>query len=435
MILSYKRLLALICCVLTISLLSSCKKEDDDTDNGQVQLLSFGPTGANPGDTLRFIGHNLDKVTEIQFTGTGATVNQSDFKQQTADLILALVPQSAEKGYVTLKTSDGEIVSKTQLNLGVEVTIASVTGEARPGENITITGNFLNWVNSVTFAKDKVVTTFVSQSMNQLVVAVPMDAQTGPLQISVSGTDSTVFETDDTVKVALPAIASISPNPVEREKELTITGTNLDLVQGVLFNGVADTITEFVSKAATQLVVKVPKETTKGKIALLSYSGIKIESAAELTLAGDLPPLADFTLPIYTDALQSGFQDWSYTDTHDFNSTFKVRQGEKSIKAVYGSNGYQGLTFHNPGTAVSTSGYTKLEFSVYADAASNGKKLQVVTNGAYGGAVPQVTLVGGEWTTFSVTLASMGSPASIGEIVLQGAGFTGTVYIDHVGLR
>ena len=81
------------------------------------------------------------------------------------------------------------------------------------------------------------------------------------------------------------------------------------------------------------------------------------------------------------------------------------------------------------------SGYTKLEFSVFADPSLNGKKLQVVTNGNYSGSVPQVTLVGGGWTTFSVTLSSMGSPTGISEIVLQSAGFTGTVYIDHVGLR
>ena len=91
------------------------------------------------------------------------------------------------------------------------------------------------------------------------------------------------------------------------------------------------------------------------------------------------------------------------------------------------------MTFHNGGS-ISTTGFTSLEFSVYADAAFNGKKLQVVTNGAYGGAVPQVTLIGGAWTTFTVPLSSMGSPATIGEIVIQGGNFLGTVYIDHVGL-
>ncbi|MDB5015136.1 MAG: hypothetical protein JWQ25_3338, partial [Daejeonella sp.] len=134
------------------------------------------------------------------------------------------------------------------------------------------------------------------------------------------------------------------------------------------------------------------------------------------------------------DATQNGFQDWSYTVTHDFNSTANVRQGAKSIRAEYGGNGYQGLTFHQGGAASSTAGYTKLEFSVFGDAGTAGKTLNIVVNGNYG-APAQVTIVGGEWTTYSVTMTSIGSPASISEIVMQSGGFSGVVHIDHVGLR
>jgi hypothetical protein len=62
------RLLPFICLLLTIGILHSCKKDDDTVTSGVVQLLSFGPTGAKPGDTLKFIGLNLDKVTSIELT-------------------------------------------------------------------------------------------------------------------------------------------------------------------------------------------------------------------------------------------------------------------------------------------------------------------------------------------------------------------------------
>ncbi len=596
--LSSSRLLALMCFILSIGI-ASCDKNDDN-NSGKVELFSFGPTGAKHGDTLRFIGVNLNKVSAIQFTGgAAATVNQSDFKTQTSELILLIVPQAAEKGYVTLKTPDGDLVTKTQLNLDVLTTVTSITAQARPGENITITGNYLNWVDRITFSRDKVVQTLVSKSMTQLVVKVPDDAQTGPLILHYGGTDSADIQTTDTLKVTLPMITSMSPSPVKPQSNVTITGTNLDLAKKVIFNGVSTPVTTFVSQSATELVVKVPGAAKKGKLTLEAASGVQtmssmdldivlpaittfapspIKLGANLTITGTdldltkkvifsgvaapvttfvsqsatqlvvivpagardgkvkleaasgvqttsssdldvvlpaitamspspidpgqdvtitgtgldvvtsviflnapaitsfvsqsatqlvvtvpngalkgkvavgisnpsdtiqstdilvingLPPLADFTFPIYTDATQNGFQDWSYTVTHDFANTENVRQGTKSIKAVYGGNTYQGITFHNAST-LSTSGYTKLEFSVFADASLNGKKLQVVTNGSYSGSVPQVTLVGGEWTTFSVTLSSMGSPTGISEIVLQAAGFSGTVYIDHVGLR
>ena len=431
------RLLVIACILLSLGLVVSCKKDNNGGSSDKVVLNSFGPTGTKIGDTLRFIGSNLQKVTSIKFTGDSAkaTLMQSDFKAQSSSEIKVLVPSGAEKGYVTLKTPDGNIVTKTQLNLGVTTTISTMTKQARHGDNITLTGNYLNWVERITFEGGTIVKNFVSKSMTQLVVTVPGDAKDGVLLVFYGGTDSMEVKTADTLKVIIPQITGMSPNPVDTAANLTISGANMDLVSSVAFTGVTNPVTSFVSQSATQVVVKVPGSALKGKITVgIKNSSLKVQSTTELVI-NSLAPLPDFTAPLYTDALQNGFQDWSYTATHDFNSTEVVRQGTKSIKAVYSGDGYQGITFHHTGAGLSTTGYTKLEFSVYADAASNGKKLQVVTNGAYGGAVPQVTLVGNAWTTFSVNLSTMGNPANITEIVIQGANFMGTVHIDHVGLR
>ena len=593
------KLLVLMLFVLSVGLVTSCDKDDDEASSDKIELHSFGPTGAKHGDTLRFIGLNLNRVTAIQFTGPNATVNQADFKEQKSELIRLIVPQTAEQGYVTLKTPEGDIVTKTQFNLDVLTTVTSITAQARPGTNVTITGNYLNWVDRVIFSRDKVVQTFVSKTMTQLVLKVPDDAETGPLILHYTGTDSNYVQTADTLKVTLPLTTSMSPNPVKPLNDLTITGTDLDLAKKVIFNGVTTPVTTFVSQSATQLVVKVPDAAKKGKLTLEAASGVKTTSgvdldivlpvitsvapnpinlAADLTItgtdldlvkkvifsgvaaavttfvsqsatqlvvkvpagarkgtvkveaastvqtsspaeldvilpaitsmspnpvapgayltvtgtkldmvnsvtfdnapavtsfvsqsptqivvtvpngvlrgkltlgitnptdtirsadileiSGGLPALADFPFPIYTDGLHNTFQDWSYTVTHDFNSTDVVRQGTKSVKSVYGGNGYQGTTFH-AGTAASTTGYTTLEFSVFGAVGTNGKKLNVVINGNYT-SPPQVTIAEGAWTTFSLPLSSLGSPATLSEIVLQAAGWSATIHIDHVGLR
>ena len=512
--LSSARLLVLICFCISMATFFACEKDKDGSGSDLVQLLSFGPTGALHGDTLQVIGNNLHKVNAIELTG--ATVSKADFKTHTAELIQLIIPASTEKGYITLKTDAGDIVSKTQLNLGVTIKVTSMTAQARPGENITITGDYLNWVNSITFNSDKVVETFVSKAINQLVVTVPLDAQTGPLIISYLGTDSAKVETKDTLKVTLPLITGLSPNPIKHQTDLTITGTNLDLVKKLLFTNVAAPVTTFVSQSATQIVVKVPAATKTGKLTTEAASGVKVatsqdlqvllpavttiapnpidplanltvtgtnldlvtgvsftgivapvttfvsqsatqlvvtvptgtlkgkitlsvlnssltvESSQTLDINGGLPPLADFPYPIYTDGLQNGFQDWSWA-TRDFNSTQIVRQGTTSIKATYGTNNYEGITFHND-AGPATTGYTKLEFSIYGTPGTGGKMMNVVINGGWTNP-PQVTIVEGAWTTYSLNISSLPSPNPLKEIVLQSAGWNGVVHIDHVGLR
>lgn len=279
----FTRLLVCLALFIGVLFIASCEKDDDDIATGKMELISFGPTGANHGDTLRFFGNNLSKVTAIELTG--ATVDKANFISQTATEIFIIVPASTVTGYVTLKAPDGDVTSKTILNLGVTPVITSMTMQARPGENLTINGNFLNWVTSVTFADNKLVTTFVSQTINQLVVTIPADAQTGPLVLRYSGTTGANMQTADTLKVSLPVATGIAPNPAKHADNITITGTNLDLTKQILFTGVAAPVTTFVSQTATQIVVKVPGTAKKGKITLIPLSGVHSVSTMDLDIS------------------------------------------------------------------------------------------------------------------------------------------------------
>lgn len=276
-------LTALALLVLT-SLLVACD-EDDVAKSSEVQLLSFGPSGVSLGDTISFIGKNLDKVTSIELTG--ASVPASAFVNQTPDRIVLRVPDETSEGLVTLKTTEGDIVSKTVLSLEVPVEITKIPAQAKPGDNITISGKYLNWVKGVIFAQDTTVTEFVSQTMTELVVRVPFGAQTGTILFSAGGTEPLTIESESELMVTLPAFKSFAPAVAEREKNLTITGTNLDLTMGVLFTGLTEPITGFVSKAPGQLVVKIPKAAKKGKISLIAYSGVPAESADSLKFVGE----------------------------------------------------------------------------------------------------------------------------------------------------
>ncbi len=279
------KLIAFTTMVCMIALLQACKKEAAEpilTVPATTTLESFGPTGALHGDTLSIIGYHLDRVTQVDLTG--ATVPAASFISKSAELINIIIPAETEPGYITLKSSDGDIVSKTILNLEVMPTITSVTEESRPGSNISIKGNHLNWVTSVTFAKGLVETTFVSQSISEIVVKVPDNAESGKLLINYAGTKPDEFETTNSLTVTLPVATSFSPNPVKHQTNLTINGTNLDLVKEVSLPGVAAAITDFVSQSATQIVINVPSEAVSGKVTLYPASNVPSVSATDMNI-------------------------------------------------------------------------------------------------------------------------------------------------------
>lgn len=418
-----------LCGVLLIGLGTSCKDDSVASKSG-VELLSFGPTGSQIGDTISFIGHNLDKVLKVKFVGDSVT--KPSFVSQSSELIKLVVPSYTTKGFVTLYTANDTIVSKTMFDLLVPVTITSMPGSTRPGENITITGQYVNWVKEIWFAKGIVVrdSNFVSRSLTQIVVKVPMNAQSGSLVFNTGGTKPLSITTDKDLTVVMPAITSFAPIPVERGGNLTITGTNLDLTKGILFKGVTDTIKTFVSKSATQIVVTVPQATTKGPLTLVAYSNLPVVSVDKVQLVGDVVDLAPLKYAFYEDAVLNGWSDWGWDRNADYASTDFVRDGGVSMKVTYNKN-WGGVAFQN--SSVSTSGYTEVAFAVYGGSGTNGKNIFVKLNWSDPGV--NCPIVEGEWTECKIPLSSLVSTDKITVLMISNEEWTGTVYLDHIGLR
>lgn len=273
-------LFAMLCTVGASVLLTSCKKEEPDT---KVELLSFGPMPIARGAELRFIGRNLDRVTAVVIPDN---ISITTFTTRSPELLTVTVPQEALPGYVVLKTPEGDITTKTEIGFSEPISVASFTpATVKEGDELTITGDYLNLVGEVIFTDrvSVIKANFISQSRTQIKLLVPAEAQTGKIAVSDAEEDPVIVYSASSLTVKLPVFTTITPNPVKAGTALTIAGTDLDLVKSIILGG-NKTITTFTSQSATQIVLTVPADTKDGKVTMIPASGVRIVSADDLVM-------------------------------------------------------------------------------------------------------------------------------------------------------
>ncbi|MGV8138785.1 MAG: glycan-binding surface protein [Mangrovibacterium sp.] len=281
----FKRALLFTAVSLTAFLpfFQACDDDDDDEKTSEIVLESFGPMPIARGAELRFIGYNLDQVTAVVIPDQ---IQITEFTSKTAELLTVTVPQEAVEGYVVLKTPQGDMTTKTRIGYSEPVSIGAFTPSTiKAGQELTITGDYLNLVKEIIFTDRISVgsTAFTAQSRQQIKVSVPAQACSGKIAVSNGAEDPVIVYSATELTVTLPAFAAVSPNPVKPGEKLTITGTDLDLVKTIVLGGEKE-ITSFVSQSAGKIELTVPNDTRDGKIKLLPASLVTVESAGDLVM-------------------------------------------------------------------------------------------------------------------------------------------------------
>lgn len=275
--------------------------DDDKLDTNQmgggsaVSLKSFGPSPIARGAELRFIGTNMDKIQSVQIPGTAAI---TDIKVVNKTEIRVTVPQDATVGHVILKTATGEITTATQLTYDEPISVDRISPTtARPGSTtIKIEGDYLNLVGEIIFADDVHVLSsdFKSQSRKAIEVLVPLEAQTGKIIVS-NGADlvpdadgevgiPTWIYSEETLTVSTPLITAVAPATVKAGQNIVISGSNLELVDYIVFGGDKEVKTFTLNGDNTAITVKVPADAQEDVVTVVAKSGVAIASKTELKL-------------------------------------------------------------------------------------------------------------------------------------------------------
>jgi len=147
--------------------------------------------------------------------------------------------------------------------------------------------------------------------------------------------------------------------------------------------------------------------------------------------------MAQASLPIYTDNLVNGFQDWSWA-SHDLANTSPANSGIYSISVSDGA--WTALSFYH--ADFNATPYTNLTFWAHGGT-SGGQQLQVYVQygpgGTYGTTVTlPSTLTAGTWKQYKITLSALGvanrSDVNRFTIQLTSSGTTDTFYVDDIAL-
>ena len=279
----------LAACVMAFTGCSPDELSTDQYADKGVALNVYGPQPVVRGGQLRFLGSNLDQITAVILPGVDPITEIEVVQAGVPSEIRITVPKEGpEPGFVTLVTADGqEITTKTELEFLETVVIESIEPlSVKPGDVITIKGEYLDLMHEVIFADDVHVNEDDFEEPHtryEIKVKVPVEARTGKVSLSDLGMNSEDPEnpminyatSEEELVVAGPQVSEPVTGNVQAGQELTITGSNFMYVDHIEIPGAE--ISEFeINEDGTNLTFTLPQQLQLGEIILVAKSGEEI---------------------------------------------------------------------------------------------------------------------------------------------------------------
>ncbi len=165
-----------------------------------------------------------------------------------------------------------------------------------------------------------------------------------------------------------------------------------------------------------------------------NLSILMISILAFIALLGNIPARSQSgqaitDLSIYSDAIASGWQDWSYGSiTTNYANAGPVHGGGASIAVTY-SGGWSGLQLGYHGANLDVSAYDTLRFWIHGGA-MGGQTILLQMGDLQQSITPQAST----WTRVDVSLLSLGSPRTVYSITWfnNTAGSQPAFYLDDI---
>ena len=250
------------------------------------------------GETVTITGTDLNMVGYIRFNAAAETpydLPAADLAEEDepsftlngdgTEISFAL-PAEAPSGAVELVLRSGLTVPVMDDFQAVLPTEAAIAAEAvKNGAELTVTGKDMDLVVSVTFPNMTAITTVTEATATQVIVTVPDLAQSGDLALNLASGES-VTVPFVTLK---PTITAFNPASLTAGEVVTITGTDLDLVASVVFEGAEGVEASYIDENTLRITVPMTASTCAPK--LVMKNGEEVETTVTLDITPATNPV------------------------------------------------------------------------------------------------------------------------------------------------
>lgn len=252
----------------------------DLTYSEPIIFDGFSPAEAMPGDVITIKGDYMNNIKAIQFGGGASIV---EFPVQSRYEMKVVVPATAVTGKIILcdvdenNNPDGLVAnmfySEKELVIGDPVVRKADRGELKSGDEVTVSGEYLNMIASVNFGG--VNADFaVAEDGKSLKTNLPATSVDGDI-VLVSYAGKEFVAGAYTTKV--PSDLSIAAETrYKAGLNAVVTGKDLDLVTGATLAGTA---LEF-GYADNKITFAIPAVAVDGTVVLTLANGKTVETEA-----------------------------------------------------------------------------------------------------------------------------------------------------------
>ena len=310
-------ILTLFAAVLTGFSMAACSEDELDTNQyrGGVSLNAWGANPLMRGGVLRFVGSNLDQIAQVKVPGVDPITNIQVVRSGIPSEIRVTVPKDGPiPGKIVLVSkTDQTIETDNSIEFIEPISIEAFSpAAAMPGEEITVKGDYLNKIHSITFSDGVNVSEneFTAHTRYEIKAIVPENARTG--RIALNDVDVTlinpdedvtfnIIETEDILEVGTPSISKIASPRAEAVLQgtlsakmgetVTISGEYLSLVSSVKVGDVDSELGQVafdeivLSEDGKTLSFTLPAEAPDGDINLVCKSGVEVPVCKLVTVA------------------------------------------------------------------------------------------------------------------------------------------------------